>query len=165
MSKLNIRTAARAVIIQDNKLLVLTRTGIQGEFYVLPGGGQEHGEAIQETLVREVMEEVNLQVEPEELLFINEFIAVRHSAFPEDESEVHQIDFTFLCRLETAQEAIMGTTPDKHQTGIAWLPLTEILDYELHPKDDLNFIMGAPTREALAEWLTNKEDYKTPVLI
>lgn len=41
-----IRTAARAVIIKDCSLLVLRRTGVQGEFYVLPGGGQEHGESI-----------------------------------------------------------------------------------------------------------------------
>ncbi|MFF2089858.1 hypothetical protein [Paenibacillus sp. NPDC058174] len=42
------RTAARAVIIKDDKLLVLRRKGVQGEFFVLPGGGQHHGESIQE---------------------------------------------------------------------------------------------------------------------
>jgi 8-oxo-dGTP diphosphatase len=80
--KLRIRTAARAIIIKDEKLLVLRRTGVQGEFYVLPGGGQEHGES-KETLVREVLEEVSLVVEIEELLFINEFIAKRDSLFPD----------------------------------------------------------------------------------
>lgn len=76
-----IRTAARAVIIKDECLLVLRRTGAQGEFYVLPGGGQNHGESIRQALLREVFEEVSLEVEIKELLFINEYIAVRDSMF------------------------------------------------------------------------------------
>ncbi|NOU94775.1 NUDIX domain-containing protein [Paenibacillus sp. LMG 31456] len=85
---MRIRTAARAVIIKDDQLLVLRRTSVQGEFYVLPGGGQEHGESIQETLIREVFEEVSLNVEIDELLFINEFIAKRDSSFPKLEPDV-----------------------------------------------------------------------------
>ncbi|NIK79744.1 ADP-ribose pyrophosphatase YjhB (NUDIX family) [Paenibacillus castaneae] len=92
---LRIRTAAGSMIIKDEQLLVLRRTGVQGEFYVLPGGGQEHGQSIQKTLIREVFEEVSLKVEIEELLFINEFIAKRDSLFPDLEPDVHQIDFTF----------------------------------------------------------------------
>ncbi|UVI32737.1 NUDIX domain-containing protein [Paenibacillus spongiae] len=162
---LPIRTAARAVIIRDDKLLVLRRSGIQGEFFVLPGGGQEHGESIRETLVREVFEEVSLRVEPEELLFINEFIGSKHSAFPEQERDVHQLDFTFLCKVEGNEEAKIGQTPDVHQTGIAWIPLSEIMSYDLHPKEDLNFIMGAPTRDVLKAWLSNRERYQPPILI
>jgi ADP-ribose pyrophosphatase YjhB (NUDIX family) len=162
---LNIRTAARGIIIQDGKLLVLIRSGVQGEFYVLPGGGQEHGESIHETLLREVREEVSLAVAIEELLFINEFIAKRDSLFPELEPDVHQIDFTFLCKVISANEAKVGDVPDAHQVGIAWVPLEEITDYRLHPADDLNFIMGAPTREALSEWIVHRARLKTPAFI
>lgn len=157
-----IRTAARAVIIDDNRLLVLRRTGVQGEFYVLPGGGQNHGESIFDTLKREVLEEVSLNVEIKELLFLNEFIGSRDSFFPEEDGDVHQIDFTFLCKIKSDNEAKMGDTPDVHQIGVQWIPLSEIVDYHLHPKNDLNFIMGAPTRDVLAGWIKNKESYKTP---
>ncbi len=160
-----IRTAARAIIIKDEQLLVLRRTGVQGEFYVLPGGGQNQGESIKQTLVREVFEEVSLEVEIIELLFINEFIAKRDSMFPELESEVHQIDFTFLCKITSDNEAKVGGTPDVHQVGIAWISLNEINDYDLHPDHDLNFIMGAPTRSVLAQWIGNNNSLRTPILI
>lgn len=160
-----IRTAARAVIIKDEWLLVLRRTGVQGEFYVLPGGGQNHGESIRQALVREVFEEVSLEVEIKELLFINEYVAVRDSMFPEVEQDVHQIDFTFLCGMITDSEAKVGATPDVHQIGIAWIPLHEITDYDLHPENDVHFIMGAPTRNVLAQWIDSKGSLKTPILI
>jgi 8-oxo-dGTP diphosphatase len=162
---LNIRTAARALIIKDEKLLVLQRTGAQGEFYVLPGGGQNHGESIMETLIREVHEEVSLNVEVMELLFINEFIAKRDSLFYELEPNVHQIDFTYLCNIISEQEAMIGQIPDAYQVGIAWIPIDEITDYHLHPKQDVNFIMGAPSRDVLSQWLIDRNTYKTPKFI
>ncbi|GIN72804.1 ADP-ribose pyrophosphatase [Bacillus sp. J14TS2] len=160
-----IRTAARAIIIHGNCLLVLKRMGVQGEFYVLPGGGQEHGESIFDTLKREVGEEVSLEVEVEQLLFLNEFIAERDSLFPEKDKGIHQIDFTFLCKITSDNEAKVGDTPDAHQIGIQWVPLSEITDYDKHPKDDVNFIMGAPTRDTLARWISNGESYKTPTFV
>ena len=160
-----IRTAARAVIIKEEKILLLRRRGVQGEFYVLPGGGQNHGESITDTLKREVKEEVDLDVLTTELLFINEFIAKRDSRFYELEPDVHQIDFTYLCDVNQDQIAKVGMTPDAHQIGIVWIPISEITDYELHSKDNLNFIMGAPTREVLAEWILNRNTYKTPKFI
>ena len=93
-----IRTAARAVIIHDGRLLVLKRTGVQGGFF-LPGGGQEHGESIYDTLKREVSEEVSLNVEIEQLLFLNEFIAERDSLFPEEDGDIHQIDLRSYAKL------------------------------------------------------------------
>ncbi|WP_052350421.1 NUDIX domain-containing protein [Paenibacillus gorillae] len=160
-----VRTAARAIIIKDDQLLVLRRKGVQGEFFVLPGGGQHHGESLQETLIREVFEEVSLRVEIEKMLFINEFIAKRDSMFPELEPDMHQIDFTFLCNITSQNEAKVGEMPDVHQVGIAWIPLNEITDYNLHPRTDVNFIMGAPSREPLAQWILNRKGLQTPAFI
>lgn len=160
-----IRTAARAIIIKEEKLLVLRRTGAQGVFYVLPGGGQNHGESITDALLREVKEETDLEVLNYELLFINEFIAKRDSPFYELEPDVHQIDLTFLCDISADGEAKVGQSPDIQQIGIAWIPLNEITDYKRHPKQDLNFIMGAPTRDVLAEWIMNRNSHKAPRFI
>src|SRR4051812_20953461 len=38
-----IRTAARALIVRDGKILTVVLRDREGDFYVLPGGGQAHG--------------------------------------------------------------------------------------------------------------------------
>ena len=49
---IKLRNTAKAIIIQDNKILfvkyISKRTGIT--YYVLPGGGQEGGETFVDTL-------------------------------------------------------------------------------------------------------------------
>lgn len=53
----SIRTAARAIIRRGDELLVIRYRDEQGEWFGLPGGGQQHGEGMPLTLVREVGEE------------------------------------------------------------------------------------------------------------
>ena len=54
--------SCRAVIIKDNKVLLVHRiknvNETLREYYVIPGGKQENNESDEETLVREVKEEV-----------------------------------------------------------------------------------------------------------
>jgi hypothetical protein len=35
-----VRTAARAVVVRDGRLLAITMRDNEGDFYILPGGGQ-----------------------------------------------------------------------------------------------------------------------------
>ena len=42
--KLSIRNSAKAVIVKDEKLLTVKIQENGGIYYILPGGGQEHGE-------------------------------------------------------------------------------------------------------------------------
>jgi 8-oxo-dGTP diphosphatase len=51
---------ATAVIIKDGLILLIHRFRDGEEFFVLPGGGVEEGESMEETTVREVKEETNL---------------------------------------------------------------------------------------------------------
>lgn len=61
------RKTARAVIISDNKLLVFYRRKvIDGKvisYYAIPGGHLEDGETLSETVIREIKEEMNLDIE------------------------------------------------------------------------------------------------------
>lgn len=58
---------ARAVIIDDGKLLVFFRRKVMnGEvinYYALPGGHMDNDETLENTVIREVREEMNLDVE------------------------------------------------------------------------------------------------------
>ena len=71
---MGIRTAARAIVISEGKLLVIRNQGREGVFYVLPGGGQDLGERLDQTVVRECKEETGLSVTAGSLLCVREYI-------------------------------------------------------------------------------------------
>jgi len=52
------RVAIRALIIQDNKVLLVKE--VEDNWWALPGGGVDHGETVESTLVREVEEELGV---------------------------------------------------------------------------------------------------------
>ena len=61
------KKTARAVIIDDDKLLVFFRKKIRDNqevtYYAIPGGHVEDDETLEETVVRELKEEMNLDIE------------------------------------------------------------------------------------------------------
>ncbi|GAJ98969.1 MutT/Nudix family protein [Geomicrobium sp. JCM 19055] len=59
---MKIRNSAKAIIIDDNCVLLTKNEDRDGYFYLFPGGGQEHGETLQQTLIRECREEVGKKV-------------------------------------------------------------------------------------------------------
>lgn len=61
------RESARAIIVEGEKLLTIFRRKIDEEgnakeYYVIPGGGIEEGETNEETVVRELKEELGLEI-------------------------------------------------------------------------------------------------------
>jgi ADP-ribose pyrophosphatase YjhB (NUDIX family) len=62
------------LLIRENKLLLVrcTYPGQTQPLWVLPGGRQEPGETIEETVVREFDEETSLRIRPIELAYVSE---------------------------------------------------------------------------------------------
>lgn len=58
----------KALILRDDKFLVMHNNGIKADLWELPGGRMEFGETAEETLKREIMEETGLIVSPIKLL-------------------------------------------------------------------------------------------------
>ena len=61
------RVSARAIIIEGNKVLTMFRrkkkdNGNYKEYYVLPGGGVEENETLEQTCIRELKEEYNVDI-------------------------------------------------------------------------------------------------------
>ena len=56
------RERASAVIIKDNKILLMKRVKPNLEYFVFPGGGVEKNESLDDTLKREVKEELSLDI-------------------------------------------------------------------------------------------------------
>lgn len=67
------RIVARGIIYEDDAVYLMFRrkkhkNGKIKEYYVIPGGGLENNEAIEETVVRELKEELSVDTKPKEYL-------------------------------------------------------------------------------------------------
>ena len=58
-----------AVIIKNNKILLMRRVKRGQEYFVFPGGGIEQDESIEDAIIREVKEELSLDAKIDKLLF------------------------------------------------------------------------------------------------
>ncbi len=77
-----------ALIIKDRRMLAIKIKDENDEWCIMPGGGQEAGEALPITVSREVAEELGLDVKVKELAFVIEGL----------QGEIfHRLDLVFLC--------------------------------------------------------------------
>jgi 8-oxo-dGTP diphosphatase len=128
------RPSAKAIIIEDSKLLVITNRGSDGEeFFILPGGGQDALESLPEALRRECLEEIGAAVEVGALLYVRDYIARNHE-FKNENPEFHGLELMFECRLIGDGVPGVGSLPDEFQTGVRWVPLEQLGSAPLYPK-------------------------------
>ncbi len=127
-----IRNGAKAIIIEDGKLLAIKLADGRGYWYALPGGGQEPGEALTEALRRECMEEIGAEIVICDLRFVRDYIGNNHE-FAFSDSETHAVEMMFLCRLAKGADPRPGAVPDTGQVGLEWLELDTLDSYRLYP--------------------------------
>ena len=131
-----VRVSVKAVIIENGRLLVtrnVTRnTDEDGDFYLLPGGGQEPGESLPEALRRECREEVGADVEVHDLVLVRDYIGRNHE-FAAHNSDFHQVEIMFRCTLPDSAGLGNGSNPDGWQIGVDWLDLATLNETRLYP--------------------------------
>jgi 8-oxo-dGTP diphosphatase len=146
-----VRTAAKALIIKDQCLLAIAKRDHQGIWYILPGGGQQHGETLQEALLRECLEEIGTLVKIGKLLFVRECIGKNHSGngagLDDWFRKHHGIDFIFACSVPDTYTAQSGTLPDDGQEKVEWLPIDSLSEYRLFPSTLPDLIANHTTRD------------------
>ncbi|MDD5091126.1 MAG: NUDIX domain-containing protein [Candidatus Wallbacteria bacterium] len=128
-----VRNSAKAIIIEDGKILCVKFQDRDGFWYILPGGGQNHGETLTEALIRECREELNAEVKPGKLRFIRDYISAHHE-FAHEDNDAHQVEFMFSCSLLSGENLGPGSEPDPGQLGVEWLPLERLDDFRLYPQ-------------------------------
>ncbi|MBE1552985.1 NUDIX domain-containing protein [Sporosarcina limicola] len=136
-----IRNSARALLIQNNAVLVVKAVEPYGECYFLPGGGQEPGENLRDTVQRECMEELGAEIEVGDMLFVREYIGENHM-FAQYDSMIHQVEYIFICHLkDPLQKLTMGLNADDGQIGIEWLSLSDMAQLNFYPKAMLGYVV------------------------
>ncbi|MGE6578801.1 NUDIX domain-containing protein [Paenibacillus xylanexedens] len=129
-----IRNSAKAVIVQDGRLLAIRLEDQYGTAYVFPGGGQEKGEELKDAVARECLEEIGQAVNVGELLHIREYIGKNHE-FAEWDADIHQVEFYFACSLIDPEATVFeGSNPDDHQVAVEWIALEDLSNIRLYPK-------------------------------
>lgn len=92
MKTLSPRLAARALILHENRLLLVNAYGGgRSDLWCAPGGGVERGRSLHDNLIREVHEETGLTVTVGDPCLVNEFHDPRGT--------FHQVDLYFRCTI------------------------------------------------------------------
>ena len=142
-----IRTSAKAVIIQNGKLLTIKLNDGKEEWYILPGGGQDSEEMLPQTVEREVREETGIEVKCKDLLFVIE--GLHGESF-------HRIDLVFLCDyLGKAKNGALHS--DTNQIGVDWLDLSVLNKLPLFPSKLRRPIMNFYEGKEYIKYLGNEE--------
>lgn len=92
MARRSPRIAARAVILHDDRLLLVNAwPGGRSDLWCAPGGGVQSGRSLPDNLIREVHEETGLTVAVGAPCLINEF--------HDPGTGFHQVDLFFRCTI------------------------------------------------------------------
>ena len=141
-SRSRIRPVALAVIRDGSRLLVQRYTAPNGDRYYRPlGGAIEFGERAAETAKREILEEIEAEIEQVRHLTTVENI------FEREGEHAHQIEFLFEARFVDRSlygaERINGTEADGKRIEAVWIDISRPLDGPLYP-EGLREMLGAP---------------------
>lgn len=117
---------AVGVIIKDNNILLIKRIKNGRLYFIFPGGSVERGETIEDTVIREMKEEVSLNVKPSKLLF-----QIKNRGREE---------YYFLIKEFSGTPAIGGPEKERmnedNQYHPIWIPLTDLINLDnLHPEE------------------------------
>ena len=126
--KLNIR--ACAVIIHENKLLV--HDNINESHIALVGGRVKIGESSEQTLKREILEEMGKEIE------ILEYVSTIENFFDADDMPYHEIMFVYRADFKNEEDKkILDTIHNvegEDELRYDWVDLDKIDEYPLKPK-------------------------------
>lgn len=123
------------VILKHNGKWLLTRHSVRGVEF--PGGKAEHGETIEEAVIRETIEETGVMIT--DLVNFAEYVVRSNS--------------TFCKAVFTGKVAEIDENPALHETeGAMWMT-----GEELDQCEELSFLMKDTGMEALRKWVEEHE--------
>ena len=137
--KIKIVNTAKAIIFDGDSILLIRKEYEDGRIlYTLPGGSQNPGETLRETLIREMREETAATVAIIDLVKVYE-----HQQISKSDPELikHKVEFAFHCQIEGVYSPTMGPHPDPHQTDVAWINKKILSTLNLYPRELENVLL------------------------
>lgn len=122
-----------ALIIKNGKILVVKSKYGNREFYLLPGGGIEGLESLEQTAVREVKEETNLDIKITGLFCNCEWI---------DKKRGKHVSYVVLKGkiLGGFETHLYDSSKNDHVRGVEWLSIKQLKERIFYPSEILSLI-------------------------
>lgn len=121
------RERVTGVIIKDQKILLFKRVKPETEYFIFPGGGVDPGETFEETLKREVREELTLDVIKYKFLFSLENIVIPQVATihagARNEHFFQVLEYSGVPEIGGPEKESMN---EQNQYHIVWLNFKEL---------------------------------------
>lgn len=143
VSKKIIRVAAVVIIDRAQRVLTVRKRGTSR--FMQPGGKPEPGESGLQTAVREVAEEIGLDLRAEQLTDMGTF-----SAAAANEADYEVVCENFLVTLDDDAEAVLEhLQPAAEIDELRWIPLEQ-----LQPSEDLAPLLTHEVAPAIRRLIT-----------
>ncbi len=140
MSKNNIHVLSRAVIIDDKQILLCKTLDLAKGFYFLPGGHVEHGESVEDTLIRELIEESGVECK------IQRFLGCLEYSFEPRYSSIchsHEYNFVFEVKSDLLKSNYKIPQIEPH-IELIWMPMDVLSEIDFRAE---------PFKKLIPEWL------------
>lgn len=140
--KNHICALARAIIIDQEHLLVCRTLDLPSNFYFIPGGHIEHGESAEQTVIRELKEESGSECT------IKRFLGcLEHSFEPGYSSICHNHEYNFIFEAESVSLKFPHAIPQcEANLELLWMPLSQIQEIDFRPE---------PLKTLIQEWMAH----------
>lgn len=139
---MSIRSTAKAIIIEGNKILLnKCKDKKNGDYYALPGGGQQKYETLQEAVIRECLEETGYTVNPVKFAALCEEICMDTEFREKYPDYAHKMYHIFICELENKKKKA-PTEKDSMQIDSEWIDIASLHSVRLLPQIISSNILG-----------------------
>jgi 8-oxo-dGTP diphosphatase len=139
-TKNNIHVLSRGVIIDQGHILLCRTLDLPISFYFLPGGHVEHGESVETSLLRELIEETGAHCK------IKRFLGCLEYSFEPGHSSIchnHEYNFIFEAESESLKSNHKIPQLEAH-IELIWVPLHQISEIDFRAE---------PLQELVPQWL------------